>query len=56
MLVRAAHRARWTIVWVLLVAWFLGLVLDVGGAALYLLRVLAIAVLIYELLAADPGA
>jgi hypothetical protein len=56
MLVRAAHRVRWTMVWVLLAAWFMGLMLSVGGAALNLLLVLAIAVLIYELLAVDPPA
>jgi hypothetical protein len=56
MIVRAAHRVRWTAVWLLLAAWFLGLMLNVGGAALNLLLVLAIAVLIYELLAVDPPA
>lgn len=56
MLVRAAHRVRWTAVWLLLAAWFLGLMLSVGGAALNLLLILAIAVLVYELLAADPPA
>ena len=53
MIVRAAHRIRWTAVWVLLAAWFVGLMLSVGGAGLNLLLVLAIAILIYELLAAD---
>lgn len=53
MFVRAAHRIRWTLVWVLLAAWFLALMLSVGGGAANLLLVLAFAVLIYELLAAD---
>ncbi len=53
MIVRAAHRIRWTAVWLLLAAWFLGLMLNTGGAAVNLLLILAIAVLIYELLAAD---
>jgi hypothetical protein len=53
MIVRAAHRIRWTAVWVLLAAWFVGLMLNVGGAGLNLLLVLGIAVLIYELLAAE---
>lgn len=54
MLVRAAHRIRWMAVWLLLGAWSLALVLNIGGAAGNLLLVLALAVLIYELLAADP--
>lgn len=54
MMVRVAHSVRWTAVWVLLAAWFLGLMLNVGGAAGNLLLVLALALLIYELLAADP--
>lgn len=56
MLVRTAHRIRWTLVWVLLAAWFFALMLDVGGGAANLLLLLAIAVLVYELLAADPPA
>lgn len=56
MFVRVAHRIRWTAVWLLLAAWFLGLMLSTGGATLNLLLVLAIAVLIYELLAVDPPA
>jgi uncharacterized membrane protein SpoIIM required for sporulation len=56
MIVRAAHRVRWTAVWVLLAAWFLGLMLGVGGAGLNLLLGLALAVLVYELLAVDPPA
>jgi hypothetical protein len=54
MFVRAAHRVRWTAVWLLLAAWFVALTLNIGGAAGNLLLVLAVAVLIYELLAADP--
>lgn len=53
MAVRAAHRIRWTLVWVLLVAWLAGLMLDWGGAAVNLLLVAALAVLVYELLAAE---
>jgi len=56
MFVRAAHRVRWTAVWLLLAAWFVALMLNIGGAAGNLLLVLAVAVLIYELLAADPPA
>jgi hypothetical protein len=56
MFVRAAHRIRWTAVWLLLAAWFAALMLNIGGAAGNLLLVLAVAVLIYELLAADRPA
>ena len=56
MLVRSAHRARWTLVWVLLAVWFLSLMLDLGGGLANLVLVLAVVVLFYELLAVDrPG-
>ena len=55
MLVRLGHRARWTAIWVLVAAWFLALVVGTGGGLPNLLLVLAIVVLFYELLAADPG-
>lgn len=50
---RIASRVRWGAVWVLLVAWILFLVLDWGGRFANALLFLAIAVLAYELLAAD---
>lgn len=50
-MVRAAHRARWAAAWILLGAWALGLILDVGGGAVNLFLFLAVAVLLYELLA-----
>lgn len=53
MLVRLGHRVRWTAVWLLLAAWFLGLMLGVGGGLPNLLLVLALVVLLYELLAVD---
>ncbi len=56
MMVRAAHRIRWAAVWTLLVGWFLGLMLNVGGAAVNLLLFLGLAILVYELLAAEPRA
>lgn len=55
MLVRLGHRARWTAVWLLLATWFVGLMLGVGGGLPNLLLVLALVVLLYELLAVDPG-
>lgn len=55
MLVRLGHRVRWTAVWVLLAAWFGAVMLEVGGGLANVLLVLALAVLVYELLARDPG-
>ena len=56
MLVRAAHRVRWALFWILIAAWSVGLVLGLGGGAPNLLLLLAIAVLVYELLAVDRPA
>lgn len=56
MLVRLAHRIRWTAVWVLLLGWSLSLVSGIGGNLPNLLLVLAIVVLLYELLAVDSAA
>lgn len=50
---RLGHRVRWTLVWALLAAWLVALVLDLGGGAVNLLLVAALAVLLYELLVAD---
>lgn len=44
---------RWALVWTLLAAWLVALVLDLGGGAANVLVVVAVAVLFYELLAAD---
>lgn len=55
MLARLGHRVRWTAVWLFLAAWFLTLMLDVGGGLANLLLVLAVVVLLYELLAAEPA-
>jgi len=55
MLARIGHRARWTVVWVLLAVWFIALMLGIGGGSPNLLLILALAVLVYELLAVDPG-
>lgn len=56
MLVRTAHRARWTVVWGLLLLWSASLILDIGGGLANLALILAIVVLFYELLAVDRGA
>jgi hypothetical protein len=56
MLPRFGHRVRWLVVWLFLAAWFLSLMLDLGGGLANLLLVLAIVVLFYELLAADRAA
>jgi hypothetical protein len=50
------HRVRWTAVWVLVVAWFVAQALNVGGNAAHFVLLLAIAILIYELLAEDAPA
>ena len=44
------HRIRWTSVWVLVVAWFVALAFNLGGNAVHLLLLAAIAILVYELL------
>jgi len=44
------HRIRWTAVWVLIFAWFVALAVNVGGNAVHVLLLAAIAILAYELL------
>jgi len=56
MLARAGHRARWIVVWAFLAAWFVSLMLDLGGGIGNVLLVLAAVVLLYELLAVDRPA
>ncbi|HEY6957277.1 MAG TPA: DUF5670 family protein [Candidatus Limnocylindria bacterium] len=48
------HRARWIAIWVLIVAWFVALALNIGGNLAHLLLLVAIALLVYELLIPDP--
>lgn len=55
MLPRTAHRIRWTAAWLFLAAWLVSLMLNIGGGLANLLLVLAVVVLFYELLAADPA-
>jgi hypothetical protein len=50
------HRVRWTAVWVLVVAWFVAQAANLGGNAVHLVLLLAIALLLYELLAEDAPA
>lgn len=50
------HRVRWTAVWVLVLAWFVAQALNLGGNAAHVILLVAIAVLIYELLAEDAPA
>jgi hypothetical protein len=56
MIARTGHRVRWVVVWLLLAAWSMSLVLDLGGGLGNILLVLAVVVLLYELLAVDPPA
>jgi uncharacterized protein DUF5670 len=44
------HRVRWIAIWVLIVAWFAALALNLAGNAVHLLLLAAIALLVYELL------
>jgi hypothetical protein len=46
----AGHRVRWILIWVLIAAWFAALALNIGGNAVHLLLLAAIALLVYELL------
>jgi hypothetical protein len=56
MLARTGHRVRWIVVWAFLAAWFVSLMLDLGGGLGNVLLVLAGIVLLYELLALDRSA
>jgi len=56
MIARTGHRVRWVVVWLFLAAWFLSLMLDLGGGLGNVLLVLAAVVLLYELLAVDAPA
>lgn len=53
---RAAHRIRWLAVAAAVVVWFIGLALNVGGNAIHLVLVIAMALLVYELLVEDAPA
>lgn len=54
----AGHRVRWTLIWVLVLGWFVALAANWGGGGVHLLLLGAIAILVYELLIEDgatPG-
>jgi hypothetical protein len=50
------HRIRWIAVWVLILAWFVALAVNVAGNLVHLLLLGAIGLLVYELLVEDPAA
>ena len=52
----AGHRARWIAIWVLIVAWFAALALNLAGNGVHLLLLVAIALLVYELLIPEQTA
>jgi hypothetical protein len=54
--IATGHRLRWTLVWVLVGAWFVAQAVNIGGNAVHLLLLLAIGLLVYELLAEDAPA
>lgn len=56
MTVATGHRLRWTLVWVLVVAWFVAQAANIGGNAAHFVLLLAIGILVYELLAEDAPA
>jgi Family of unknown function (DUF5670) len=56
MTVATGHRLRWTVVWLLVVAWFVAQAANVGGNAVHLVLLVAIGLLVYELLAEDAPA
>lgn len=49
------HRARWIAFWGLLLVWFAAMVFGWGGNTIHLALVLALAALLYELMAREPG-
>ena len=56
MTVVIGHRLRWTLVWVLVVAWFVAQAANIGGNGAHLILLVAIGLLVYELLAEDAPA
>jgi hypothetical protein len=54
--IATGHRLRWTLVWTLVVAWFVAQAANIGGNAAHLVLLVAIGLLVYELLAEDPTA
>ena len=56
MTIATGPRLRWTLVWVLVVAWFVAQAANLGGNAAHLVLLVAIGLLVYELLAEDAPA
>ena len=56
MTLATGHRLRWTLVWALVVTWFVAQAANIGGNAAHLVLLVAIGLLVYELLAEDPTA
>ena len=56
MTLATGHRLRWTVVWALVLAWFVAQAANLGGNAVHLVLLLAIGILVYELLAEDAPA
>jgi hypothetical protein len=53
MSIALGHRLRWTLVAILVLAWFVALAVDVGGNGVHLLLAAAVGILLYELVALD---
>ena len=47
------RRIRWTLVFLLVVAWFVALAANAGGNGVHLLLAAAVALLLYELVAVE---
>ena len=56
MTIATGHRLRWTLVWTLVVAWFVAQAASIGGNTVHLVLLVAIGLLVYELLAEDAPA
>jgi hypothetical protein len=53
MSIALGRRLRWTLVAILILAWFVALAVDVGGNGVHLLLAAAVGILLYELVALD---
>ena len=49
------HRIRWIVVWLLVLAWFVALALNIAGNLVHLVLLAAIGILVYELLVEDAA-
>ncbi|MBA2370861.1 MAG: hypothetical protein H0V71_04365 [Chloroflexi bacterium] len=54
MSLRTGHRIRWIVVCVAVTLWFIGLAFNIGGNAVHLVLLVAMALLVYELLVEEP--